>query len=195
MTEIIEPTQPLKPKTGRRGLIAAVLLAAAAGGLGTAAFSQGFGGPWHGPGMGPEMGPHGFMGPMGRGFGGLLDPAHAEEQATRMVRHLAVEVDANQEQEAKLVAIAQQLVKDVQPMREKLQAGRTVWRELLTADKFDRAALEKQRSDQMAAADALTKRFVQAVADSADVLTPDQRKKLAERIPNPGDWRPGWRRG
>jgi Spy/CpxP family protein refolding chaperone len=190
MTDTIEPTRPLRQGRSRRGFVAAIVLAATAGGIATAAVSQGFGGHWHGPGM--MGGP--FMGPMGRGFG-AFDPAQAEEHATRMVRHLAIEVDATKEQEEKLVAIARQLVKDAAPLREKLVSSRTVWRDLLVADKVDRAALEKQRADQMANADALTKRFLQAVSDTADVLTPEQRRKIADRLLPPGDWSRGSRRG
>ncbi len=49
----------------------------------------------------------------------------------------------------------------------------------------DRAALEALRADQLQMAEQASRRFTQALADAADVLTPEQRKQLAERA---GRW-------
>ena len=57
--------------------------------------------------------------------------------------------------------------------------------ELLSRESVDRAALETLRADQLRLADQASMRFTQALADVADVLTPEQRKQLAERI---GRW-------
>jgi len=111
--------EPHKPRRSRRYLtIAAVVLAAGlTGAVATKAFSDsGFGrGGWHGPGFG-----HGMMG--GR-FGGPIDPARAEQRADRMVRHLAIEIDASAEQQEKLRGIVKSAVKDLVPLREKAQAA------------------------------------------------------------------------
>ena len=56
---------------------------------------------------------------------------------------------------------------------------------LLSQESIDRAALETLRAGQLQLAEQASKRFTQALADVADVLTPDQRKQLAERI---GRW-------
>jgi Spy/CpxP family protein refolding chaperone len=53
---------------------------------------------------------------------------------------------------------------------------------LLSAATIDRAAIEALRAEQVALADATSKRLAQALADTADVLTPEQRVKLAERV-------------
>jgi len=42
--------------------------------------------------------------------------------------------------------------------------------------------LEQQRALQMQAADARSRRMLQAMADAAEVLTPEQRAKAAERL-------------
>src|SRR6266478_5825887 len=50
--------------------------------------------------------------------------------------------------------------------------------ELLSHDPVDRAALEALRADQLKLAEQASRRFTQALADVADVLTPEQRKAL-----------------
>jgi Spy/CpxP family protein refolding chaperone len=203
-------TLPAMPTRRRRTLpiLAAVMTAGVLVTTATLSFGQGFGpgdGPGNGPGyargMGFGGGPDGF-GPGwrqgGPGFwrGGPadFDPARAEARVDRMVRHAAVELGANADQQEKLSTIAKAALKDILPVREKMFAARKQGRELLTAEKVDRAALEKLRADQIAAHDAASKRIVQALADAAEVLTPDQRKKLDTFIASRGRGR-GFGRG
>jgi Spy/CpxP family protein refolding chaperone len=188
-----------RSRTPRGGLTKyAVILALGLGVIGvgafaTSSFSQGpdfipaFG---HGFGHGP-----GFW--RGGRFGGAgpFDPARAEERADRMIRHLAVEVDATADQQEKLRGIAKNAVKDMLPMREKLVAARQQARGLLLGQTVDRAAVEKLRSEQIGVADALSKRLTQALTDAADVLTPEQRRKLEDLLPPAGSGRRGWSRG
>jgi uncharacterized membrane protein len=67
-------------------------------------------------------------------------------------------------------------------MREKAQAARAQALVLLTAPTIDRAAIERLRADQIALADAASKRITQAVADASDVLSADQRRKIADFV-------------
>jgi periplasmic protein CpxP/Spy len=53
---------------------------------------------------------------------------------------------------------------------------------VLTQPTIDRAALEQLRQQQMQMADQASKRMTQAFADAAEVLTPAQRAKAAERM-------------
>lgn len=185
------PAAPAAPRPRRRILLIATLVAAAGltGAAVTSAVSNPFGHGWHGGGF---MG-RGMHGPMGR-MGGTFDPARVEERVDRMVRHLAVELDASNEQQDKLRGIVREALKEVLPAREKAVAARRQARELLTRDSIDRAAIEKLRAEQIALADGISKRIAQALGDAAEVLTPDQRKKLDERFPF-GGHRQGWRRG
>lgn len=148
-----------------------------------AGFGLGFGRSWGGPGFW-----HG--GPRGDG---TFDPAWVETRVDHMIRHLAVELGANAEQQEKLGAIAKSTIKDLLPVREKMVAARRQGRDLLTQPTVDRAALEKLRAEQIATADGASKRLVQALADAAEVLTPEQRKKLDDILP-PGGPGGGWGR-
>jgi Spy/CpxP family protein refolding chaperone len=105
-----------------------------------------------------------------------------ETRADRAVRHLAIEIDATAEQQDKLRAIVRDAVKDLLPVREKIMAARATARDLLTRETVDRAALEKFRTDTLATHDAVSKRLVQAVADAGEVLTPEQRRKIADMV-------------
>jgi Spy/CpxP family protein refolding chaperone len=181
MSDQQSPIAPKTPRRGRRILtVATIALAAGLTGAATSrAISQG---GWQGPG---------FM-------AGMFDPASIEDRADRAVRHLAIEIDATAEQQDKLRGIVKGAVKDLLPMREKSLAARQRGRVILTQPSIDRAAIEALRVEQMALADAASKRFAQALGDAADVLTPDQRRKIDQRITEVrqrwGFWH-GWRRG
>jgi len=120
---------------------------------------------------------------------GLLNgaiEAVVEVHADRMIRHLAIEIDATAEQQEKLRAVVRSAVQDLLPVREKLLAARATARDLLTQQTIDRAAIEKFRGDQVALHDATSKRVVQAVADAAEILTPEQRRKVSNMLPSRG---------
>jgi periplasmic protein CpxP/Spy len=187
MTEIVTNPGTPSPAPRRRGRAALLALLVALG-VGTTAFfaGQAF--------SQPGFGPFGHGGWHGRGFMmGQMDPAQIEDRADRMVRHLAIEVDATAEQQERLRAVAKSAVRDLLPMREKAQAARQRGRELLTQTTIDRAAIEAFRAEQIAQVDAISKRVAQAVTDAASVLTVEQRRKIEEHTrPRPGFW--GWRR-
>lgn len=147
-----------------------------------AGFAGGYAGKSFAQGFGPR--------PM---LGAPLDPAKMNEHVERMVRHFAVEVDATPEQKQRLTVIAQDLARDMAPQRDRLRAARQRGIELLGAPAIDRAAIESLRAEQLALAEAGSKRLTQALADAAEVLTPEQRVKLAERMKSFGERR-GWPR-
>jgi periplasmic protein CpxP/Spy len=195
------PTPPPPQRAGRRS---AYLLGATAVGLtavavfASASFSDGL---RHGLVNVRDMTVEhaAFDGRFGPPFGGwdnLLPnsviEAFVDARADRMIRHLAVEIDATNEQQDKLKAIVHATVKDVLPTREKMLAARATARELLPQPTIDRAALEKLRAEQMATHEAVSKQIVQAVADAADALTPEQRRKIIDMLPPGG---PGFDRG
>lgn len=172
---------PPRQRRGRRWLFVSTiaLTAALTGAVASRAISQQH---WHGPG---------FM-------GGAFDPARVEDGADRAVRHVAIEIDATSEQQEKLRGIVKGAVKDLLPMREKALSARQRGRVLLTQPSVDRVAIEALRTEQLGLADAASKRFTQALGDVAEVLTPEQRRKIDDRLTQMREHRGffrSWRRG
>ncbi len=151
---------------GRAALVAIVLLLAGGltGGLLSKAFAQDYG--WH---------HFGFMrGPMSQ--------AQINDRIDRMTKHLAIELDATADQQARLAGTAKAAVNDLLPLREKAQALRAQGIALLSAPTVDRAAIDRVRADQIALAETASKRIAQALGDASDVLSPEQRRKIADFI-------------
>jgi periplasmic protein CpxP/Spy len=103
---------------------------------------------------------------------------HMDERISRMIK----EINGTPEQKDRLVKLAQTAAADIKPLREAHMAARKKGMELLSGQSIDRAALERLRQEQMTAADAMSKRMVQHMADAAEVLTPAQRTQVAQRM-------------
>jgi Spy/CpxP family protein refolding chaperone len=148
------------------------LLGGLAAGLSWRAFAHG--GGHHGWGAGP------------------VDPAAMNERIEHFIKHLAVEVDATPDQQQRLAAIAKGAAQDLVPIRNQAREARQQAIALFSAPTVDRQAIESLRVAQIERADTASRRLVQALADAADVLTVEQRKRLAERAAQRSR---GWHRG
>jgi Spy/CpxP family protein refolding chaperone len=73
-------------------------------------------------------------------------------------------------------------VDDLFRLRQQHQANRDAFHAQLGGATVDRAALEEVRKSEIALADEASKRLVRALADVADVLTPEQREALMDRF-------------
>ena len=145
----------------------ATVIAGLATGIGTRAFAYG----------------GGFCGWQRGGFmGAVLDPATLDAHLDRALKHLYIEIDATDAQKQQLAPIVKGAAQDLLPLRTKMHDARRQAVELLSQQNIDRAALETLRADQLKLAEMASRRFTQALADLADVLTPEQRNQLAERI-------------
>jgi protein CpxP len=185
----IQPPNPDPPRAyrgGRRGmfliaLLAVALLAGLAGNMLSTAFGQGYG--WQHFGMRD-----------GGVFGASLTPAQIDDRIDRMTKHMAIELDATPDQQVKLASIAKAAAGDLRAMREKAQAARAQAVTLLTGPTIDRTAIERLRAEQIGLAETASKRIAQALADAAEVLSPQQRRQVADWIASRGPWS-HWHRG
>lgn len=116
----------------------------------------------------------------GRGHG-------MERMAERRIDHMIKAVDGTPEQKAKLTQLAQAVQKEMQPLHEQLMASRKKGMELLAAPTVDRPALERLRTEQSQLTETISKRRVAHLADAAEVFTPVQRAKLAEKMKSRGE--------
>lgn len=152
------PESPAAPTSSRRRWFAGL---AALGGLGLLA---------------TQVPAHGW------GRHGPLDPQERARRLDYRIGRMVKEVGGTQQQKERLVAIAGAALADLRPLREQERQARLRGLELLAAPVIDRAALEQQRVLRMQSVDARGRRMVQAVAEAAEVLTPEQRVQLAARL-------------
>ncbi|WP_394778835.1 Spy/CpxP family protein refolding chaperone [Undibacterium sp.] len=153
------------PRTGRRWIAAAAVVSvvAALSITGISFAGDDMGGHWHGRGHHHEMTPEAMS-------------KHVDAMVNRILK------DGTPEQKAKVTSIANAAFKDLAPLHQQHRADRQQAMKLLTQPTIDRAALEKVRADEMRLADQASRRITQALTDAAEVLTPDQRLKLAEHM-------------
>ena len=158
------------PSTRARSLFnrytAVAFLAGAAlvAGVGGLARSEAMSG-WH----------HGMM-------DGTHSPAEVSAHVDHMLKHFYVEVDATDAQKAQIGPLVKQAVNDLMPLHSQLQSAHAQAMEALEQPTVDRAALEAARAEHLQIGDEASKRIVQLLGDVGDVLTPAQRKALAEHL-------------
>ncbi|HVK30936.1 MAG TPA: Spy/CpxP family protein refolding chaperone [Burkholderiaceae bacterium] len=90
-------------------------------------------------------------------------------------------VNATTEQRAQVKQIAERTMADMKTQREAGRANREQLMKLFTAPVVDANAVEAARQQQMQQHDQASRRFTQAMVEVSRVLTPEQRKQLAER--------------
>ena len=129
-----------------------------------------------------------------KGFADYSD-AEIETHIERMVKHVAIEIDATLEQQEKITALVTAAAKDLKPVHDRMRATGKEIHDLLLADTIDRTALETLRAERLAEAERISKNLVGALADVAEVLSPEQRKVLDERIKQFRSMRRGWHHG
>lgn len=122
-------------------------------------------------------------GPGPGGWSGMadVDPATQARRIDAMVAFALADVDATPEQKDRIATIMKAASNDLQASRKQHMQARRQSIELLTAATIDRAQLEKLRVDQMQLGESASRRMLQAMIDCAEVLTPEQRAKVAER--------------
>ena len=114
--------------------------------------------------------------------GEAMSPEAAKEHLQVAAKWALRDIDASEAQQEKVNAIVAGAIDDLFQLRDQHHANQVALHSQLMGATIDRAALEETRKSEMALADQASKRLVQALADISEVLTPEQRQALAERI-------------
>jgi Spy/CpxP family protein refolding chaperone len=109
-------------------------------------------------------------------------PADVAAHVDRMLQHIYTETSATPAQQAQIAPLLQATVTDLMQLHDQFHTEHAQMLALLTADTIDRAALENARVAQLSVLDQASKELVQLLADTVGVLTPAQRKTLAEKL-------------
>lgn len=117
---------------------------------------------------------------------GMGDHARMHEMMAAHLDKMLTAVDATPEQKAKINTILRGAMQSMGGMHEQLHARMERLHAILSAPTIDRGALEQLRAAQMAEFDARSRTMVNAMADAAEVLTPQQRAKLATMMHDHG---------
>ncbi len=129
-----------------------------------------------GGGCGPRGGWHRHHRGMAR------TPEEMAARVDRGVERVLSQVGASAEQKQRVSQIAKAALGELAPLRTQHREARQRAMSLLAAPTIDRAALEQLRSEQMRLAEQASRRITQSLADAAEVLTPEQRATLRERV-------------
>jgi Spy/CpxP family protein refolding chaperone len=110
---------------------------------------------------------------------GMRDPGVMKERADFMVEYTLSRIDASEEQRTQVKSVVQAAIEDLLQLRAEHQNNRKEMIAALIEPGVDRAELDRIRDAEMALMERGSKRIVTALADAADVLTPEQRTELA----------------
>jgi Spy/CpxP family protein refolding chaperone len=111
-------------------------------------------------------------------FGGH-DPERVRAHAELATRWVTRAIDATDEQEERVQAIVAATASELLELAPRHREHRERFVALLAGEAIDRGALESLRAEEIALLEAASRRLVSALADVAEVLTPEQRAELA----------------
>ena len=118
----------------------------------------------------------------GHGFaaGMMHDPAAAKQHAGMALEWLLRGVSASDEQKQQARRITDRLIDELAPSAEKHREHREAIARELAKPQIDRDAIERLRKEEIALADDASRKVSAAVADLAEVLTPEQRAEILD---------------
>jgi Spy/CpxP family protein refolding chaperone len=113
---------------------------------------------------------------------GGFDPARMREFAEARADRLLYELDATPEQRQQVKEILGQAFDDMSGLREQKLMDRQAFLDILSQPQIDRARLQELSAGKVKQMEQMSTRMTQAIADAAEVLTPEQRARLGDVI-------------
>jgi protein CpxP len=135
--------------------------------------------------FGVFMAPRAYaFGPFGHHHGHEMarSPNEVREHLGRRVEFVLDRLDATDAQREKIDAILDAAAPQFYALMEQGREVRASMKEALLAEKVDRAGIERAQGELDALADRATDLGVGTLADVAEVLTPAQRKQVADHL-------------
>lgn len=126
-------------------------------------------------------GRHGFGSGGPNPFADMTDEER-EKLIARGVAHAAIELDATDDQRDEMTALVTALAGKMQDVPEGFRDAGERMRVLLLADEIDAGALEAIRVERLAEVDRISREAMATLAEVAGLLTPEQRRTVAERM-------------
>lgn len=114
----------------------------------------------------------------GQGISGMM--------GGRMIERVLDRVNATPDQRAQIKKIGEVAFADMKTHREAGKALREQGLKVFTAPNVDATAVEALRQQQMAQHDQASRRIAQALLETSRVLTPEQRKQMADEMAKRG---------
>jgi Spy/CpxP family protein refolding chaperone len=127
-------------------------------------------------------GPQAFM------SGGQMDTERMGKYADKRMQRMLDDVKASDAQKEKASAIVKAALEQGAPLAGKMRDNHIQMRKLMAATTLDKAAIEAMRAEQIKLADEASKRMTSTMLAVAEVLTPEQRVKLAEKMEKRRGW-------
>ena len=126
-----------------------------------------------------QGGPGGWHGG-GRWCRSAVSPEAQRERVEFATDWMLNKLNASDAQRGQIKTIVASALQDLAPVRDEHRQHREAFLAALTQPNVDRAALDDLRRAELQLAETASSRIVTALADVADVLTPEQRAELVQ---------------
>jgi protein CpxP len=117
----------------------------------------------------------------GSGHHGPMAGRSTEDHLEHM-QAMLTKIGASDAQKTQIEGLLKPAFEEMKAAHEAHSAAFEQFHEAITAPSIDRAQIESLRAGQLKSLDEASKRMVTAIADAAEVLSPEQRAALAEQV-------------